>query len=116
MSNTRCEIRNTQYDIRNTKFSGEPQVSPEGQEKASRPEKIIIWKGVSYMYYPLYAIRYKIPEVAINSPPEGPSQFCILSFGFTLSTLNFKFPSCLQHPPNSLNLPKLSKSTKMDII
>jgi hypothetical protein len=23
---------------------------------------------------------------------------------------------CIQHPPNSLNLPKLSKSTKMDII
>jgi len=36
------------------------------------------------------------------------NSFYILSFGFTFSTLNFKFPSCLRQPPKPPNQPKLS--------
>jgi hypothetical protein len=46
----------------------------------------------------------EVQKVAIKRPPEGPPQFCFLSFGFTLSTLNFKFPSFIQNPPKSLFL------------
>jgi len=35
------------------------------------------------------------------------NSFYILSFGFTFSTLNFKFPSCLRQPPKPPIRPKL---------